>query len=79
MIGILLQKSWKAPRLIEPMGQKAHWTDYLKQNYLCGQAFALVDHEKTYNIIWTRLHESYGNSRLHLQNKLSGIDKIDGL
>ena len=59
--------------------QKEHWTDYLKQNYLSGQAFALVDHEKNYNIIWTRLHESYGNSRLHLRNKLSAIDKIDGL
>ena len=66
-------------KLIEPKVQKKYWPDYLKRNYLSGQAYTLVEKETDYNKIWTRLRESYGNSRLLLQNKLATLDKIGGL
>ena len=66
-------------KLIEDRVQKKYWADYLKRNYLSGQAFLLVEKENNYEKIWERLNESYGNPRILLQNKLSGIDKIGGL
>ena len=69
----------KFRRLIEQKHQKKNWVDYLKHNYLCGQALLLVKNEKDYEKIWDRLSESFGNPRVLLQNKLSSIDKIGGL
>ena len=57
-------------KLIEPTVQKKYWADYLKKNYLDGLPFTLVDKENDYETIWKRLEESYGNTRLLLQNKL---------
>ena len=66
-------------KIIEQRVQKKHWADYLKHNYLCGQALLLVKNETDYEKIWDRLSESFGNPRVLLQNKLSCIDKIGGL
>ena len=63
-------------KLVEPKVQKKNYADYLKRNYLSGSALILVEKETSYEKIWERLHESYGNSRLLLQNKLSSLDKI---
>ena len=66
-------------KLIEQINQTKNWADYLKHNYLSGQALLLVKNEKDYEKIWDRLSESFGNPRVLLQNKLSSIDKIGGL
>ena len=66
-------------KLIEPRVQKKYMADYLKRNYLSGRAFTLVEKETDYEKIWEKLCESFGNSRLLLQNKLQLLDKIGGL
>ena len=66
-------------KLIEDRVQKKYWADYLKRNYLSGQALLLVEKETNYEKIWERLSESFGNARILLQNKLSEIDKLGGL
>ena len=64
---------------VEPRVRKQHLADYLKRNYLGGDALKLVEKETDHEKMWTRLKESYGNSRFLLQNKLLSIDKIGGL
>ena len=66
-------------KLIEPRIRKQHIADYLKRNYLGGDALKLVQNETDHELIWKRLKDSFGNSRFLLQNKLSSIDKIGGL
>ena len=66
-------------KLKEPNIQKQYWADCLKKNHLTGSALALVEKETDYEKIWTRLHESYGNPRLLLQNKLSKLDGMGDL
>ena len=66
-------------KLIEDKVSKKHWADYLKHNYLCGQALLLVKEETDYEKIWERLSESFGNPRILLQNKLALIDSMNGL
>ena len=66
-------------KLIEPTVRKQYWADWLKHNYLSGPALILVEKETEYHKIWERLLESFGNSRLLLQNKLGTLDKIGGL
>ena len=66
-------------KLVEPKIQKKFWPDYLKRNYLGGQALNLVEKEIDYDKIWARLKDSFGNSKLLLQNKLSSLDKMGGL
>ena len=66
-------------RLIEHRHQKPFLAEVLKRNHLIGSAFKLVEKEDDYNKIWERLKESYGNTRLMLQNKLGVLDKIGGL
>ena len=69
----------KFKTLIEPHVQKPYWADYLKYTHLEGQALLLVEGENDYSKIWEKLHASYGNTRLLLQNKLSELEKIGGL
>ena len=59
--------------------RKQHLADYLKRNYLGGDALKLVEKETDHDKMWIRLKESYGNSRFLLQNKLLSIEKIGGL
>ena len=66
-------------KLVEPTVQKMYWVDYLKRIYLSGQALLLNEKETDYAKIWARLMESFGNSRLLLQNKLGTLDKNGGL
>ena len=66
-------------KLVEPKIQKKFWPDYLKRNYLGGQALNLIEKETDYDKIWARLKDSFGNSKLLLQNKLSSLDKMGGL
>ena len=69
----------KFRQFIEPITQKKHWADFLKRNYLGGMAYTLVEHETDYSLIWLRLKESFGNTRLLLQNKLRDLDNNGGL
>ena len=66
-------------KLVEPRVQKTYWAEYLKLNYLSGMALTLVEKENDYTRIWERLKESFGNTRLLLQNKLGELEKIGGL
>ena len=61
-------------KLVELTVQKKYWANYLKHNYLTGSAFTLVEKESDYSKIWDRLFESFGNTRLLLQNKLGNLD-----
>ena len=63
-------------KLVEPRLQKKYYADYLKRNYLCGQALIMVEKEPNYEKIWDRLQLSFGNSRILLQNKLSLIENF---
>ena len=63
-------------KLIEPQVKKQLLSDYLKRNYLTGSAFTLVEKESDYSQIWQKLLDSFGNARLLLQNKLSGLEKL---
>ena len=69
----------KFKKLVEPVIQKPYWADYLKHNYLEGQALLLVEGESDYAKIWEKLLASYGNTCLLLQNKLGELEKIGGL
>ena len=60
-------------KLIQPVVQKAYWADYLKRNYLAGNALTLVEKIDEIDDIWKRLTGSYGNVRLLLQNKISSL------
>ena len=69
----------KFQKLIEPTVRKQYLADYLICNYLSGPALILVEKETEYSKIWERLLESFGNTRLLLQNKLGTLDKVGGL
>ena len=45
--------------------------DYLKNNYLEGQAFAIVSEINEIDEIWERLKTLFGNVEMLLNNKLS--------
>ena len=66
-------------KLVAPKIRKQHTADYLKRNYLSGGALKLVENETDHELIWSRLKESFGNTRFLLQNKLSSIDKFGNL
>ena len=66
-------------KLVEPKVQKKFWPDYLKRNYLGGQALSLVEKETDYEKIWGRLKDSFGNTKFLLQNKVNSLNKIGGL
>ena len=63
-------------KLVEPTVQKPYLADYLKHNYLSGSALSLVEKERDYQKIWDQLFESFGNTRLLLQNKLGELDNL---
>ena len=63
-------------KLVEPALQKKYWPDYLKKNYLSGAALTSVETIEDINNIWKKLFESFGDTRLLLQNKLGHLDKI---
>ena len=65
--------------LVEPTVQKKYLAEYLKRNFLTGMALTLVEREKDYGRIWEKLHKSYGNARLLLQNKLGELEKLNFL
>ena len=66
-------------KLIQPTIQKRYWVDILKNNYMAGAAFTLVNNTGEINEIWKRLISAYGNVKLLLQNKIANLDKLDNL
>ena len=66
-------------KLVEPRVQKKFWPDYLKRNYLGGQALNMVEKETDYEKIWGRLKDSFGNTKFLLQNKVNSLNKIGSL
>ena len=66
-------------KLVEPKVQKKFWPDYLKRNYLGGQALNLVEKETDYEKIWERLKDSFGSTKFLLQNKVNSLNKMGGL
>ena len=66
-------------KLIEPVVQRKLWPDYLKRNYLTGPAVTLVDKIESIDDIWKKLFASFGNTRLLLENKISGLDNVGSL
>ena len=63
---------------IEPALPKPRWADYLKTNYLKGNALILVDQIDSIDDIWEKLTSSYGNMRLLLQKKILSLEKFSG-
>ena len=66
-------------KLIEPTVQRKYWGDILKMNHLGGFALTLVEKIEDINGIWEKLKESFGNTRLLLQNKLRHLENAGGL
>ena len=66
-------------KLNEPRSQRKYWGDVMKMNHLGGPALTLVDKIEDINEIWAKLKESFGNTRLFLQNKLSSLESAGGL
>ena len=66
-------------KLIQPSCQKHLWVDTLKNNYLAGPAFTLVERTESLSEIWEKLTGAYGNVRLLLQNKIAKLDKFESL
>ena len=66
-------------KLIEPVVLRKLWPDYLKRNYLSGSALTLVEKIESIDEIWEKLISAFGNIRLLLQNKISALEKQNGL
>ena len=66
-------------KLIQPSCQKRLWVDTLKNKYLAGPPFTLVERTETLSEIWEKLTEAYGNVRLLLQNKIASLDEFTSL
>ena len=66
-------------KLIQPITLKRYWVDTLKNNYLAGPAFTLVEKCEEIDKIWEKLINAYGNVKLLLQNKIGNLDKLDNL
>ena len=62
-------------KLISPNIQKKLLPDYLKNNYLEGQALLLVKEIVEIEKIWDKLNESSGSTKILLQNKLNKVKK----
>ena len=60
-------------KLIQPSIQKHLWVDTLKNNYLSGPAFTLVERTEKMEDIWEKLIGAYGNVKLLLQNKIGKV------
>ena len=61
-------------KLIVPRVQAQLLPDYIKNNYLDGQAFQLVKELDDLRSIWERLQISYGNVTILLNNKFREIE-----
>ena len=66
-------------KLIEPILQHKLWVDYLKRNCLAGMALKIVGKIENIDDIWKRLIESFGNTRILLQNQVSALENVGGL
>ena len=66
-------------KLIVPRVQAHLLTDYLKNNYLSGQALLTVKEIDNLDQIWERLKLSFGNVNTLLANKLKSIEGSDPL
>ena len=66
-------------KLVHPTLQKIYWLDALKNNYLSGPAFTLVEKTECIDEAWKKLLNAYGNVKLLLQNKMSALDKLENL
>ena len=62
-------------KLISPRVQSKLLPDYLKNNYLEGQALQIVKEINHIDKIWDRLKSSFGNVAFLLNNKLEEIEK----
>ena len=63
-------------KLISPLIQVRFLPDYLKNNYLGGQALELVKELHKMQEIWHRLKSSFGNVRVLLNNKLETVENL---
>ena len=63
-------------KLISPKIQARLLPDYLKNNYLEGQAFAIVSEINEIDKIWERLKTSFGNVEILLNNKLKRLKRV---
>ena len=66
-------------KLIAPNVQKKIQPEYLKKNYLEGQALLLVKEIQEMDQIWVKLKVSFGCTMLLLQNKLGEVKKCGEL
>ena len=66
-------------RVIQKTVQKHLWVDTLKNSYLTGPAFTLVERSENMSEIWEKLIGAYGNVKLLLQNKIGKLDKLECL
>ena len=66
----------KFKKFVEPFVQNRLWADYLK-NCLEGASFNLVAKVEDIHQIWEKLFDSFGNTRLMLQNKLGSLRKFN--
>ena len=62
-------------KLVAPRIQSHLQSDYLKHNYLDGQALQLVKEIDDVSEIWKRLKSSYGNVSTLLNSKLESLEK----
>ena len=62
-------------KLISPYVQAKLLPEYLKNNYLEGQALEIVKEIEGIEEIWERLKTSFGNVTILLSNKLSKVVK----
>ena len=66
-------------KLIVPRYSKPLLPEYLKNNYLRGQALEIVKETHDLDQIWERLERSFGNVSVLLSTKLDEVDKISPL
>ena len=66
-------------KLISPQIQTKFLPDYLKSNYLKGQAYEITKEIHHIDLIWERLKCSFGNVDILLNNKLHEVTKYGPL
>ena len=66
-------------KLVQPGKQRRFWIDILKNNYLSGAAYTLVETVEDIDDAWVKLTSAYGDMRLLLQSKIGALDKIGSL
>ena len=66
-------------KLYLPSLQKKLVPDFLKNNYLEGQALVLVKNLENLEEIWARLKDAFGDPELLLRNKLENIETMGSI